>query len=144
MFPYSMMKRKSMHFITLPFPFFNPTKKKRHRIKRERVVMAAKKMHGVPFHLILLHSFLKICFPTPSILLSEDLLINLMLWSMNAVLNQVTQSVFKWSGYKKNCGAESLSLLNQVNSWKDCKILYNYFYHSSNFTGFKNYHWFMY
>jgi hypothetical protein len=40
--------------------FFSPSKKKRHRIKRERAVMAS--MHGVPFHqndldLILLYFF---------------------------------------------------------------------------------------
>ena len=50
------MKRNSVHFIvaiTLPFPLFSPSKKERHRIKRERQVLATKKMHGVPFHLIL-------------------------------------------------------------------------------------------
>ena len=47
------MKRNSVHFLSPLLSislFFSPSKKKRHRIKRERSVMATKIMHGVPIH----------------------------------------------------------------------------------------------
>ena len=49
-----LMKQNSVQFFLSPLlslsPFFSLFNIKRHRIKRERAVMATKKMQGVPFH----------------------------------------------------------------------------------------------
>ena len=70
MFSYSMMNldETKLHafFCHHYSPF--PSKKKRQRKIKRKGSNGGKKMHGVPFHLILLHSVLTICLANPSIL----------------------------------------------------------------------------